>query len=233
MAMDLDDWLDSADTPEADWGAVVLKRALSGQLASTEDGILLDLLALTQPHACRPALCTPGLRESRHRSCCADLEVGLAEDEEQAIEAELPRIERAMADDPRWQSGAPDWTDDGVLVRSADSGSRRKRCVFAENTPDGLRCVLHRIELEDDLEPGALKPMPCRLFPLAVVDMGDGRLLLTAVHKKTANALSSRPARVFPCLSVDAPPLYVSEQQVIVQIFGEHVFDAIVQAASD
>jgi hypothetical protein len=157
----------------------------------------------------------------------------VADEEVDAIEAALPEIARAMHTDPRWTAGVPAWNEDGALVRHADPGSRRKRCVFAESTPQGLRCVLHRLEVETDREPGELKPLPCRLFPLALVAMGDGSVLVTAIHKKTASDLASRPARVFPCLSEGAPALFESERDVIESVLGAEVYDAIVVAAAD
>ncbi|MFT6817150.1 MAG: hypothetical protein ACJATT_000955 [Myxococcota bacterium] len=231
--MDVNDWLDDQGAPEADWTRVVLQRAMSGQLGHGGEGVLLDMLALTQPHACRPHLCTPGMRGRSERSCCADLEVSVADEEVSAIDAALPEIALAMQGDARWADGVPTWHEEGALVRHADRGSRRKRCVFAESTPDGLRCVLHRLESETGREPGELKPLPCRLFPLALVAMGDGSVLVTAIHKKTARDLASRPARVFPCLSDGAPPLYESEREVIESVLGHDVYDAIVVAAED
>ncbi len=231
--MDVNDWLDDQGAPEADWTRVVLQRAMSAQLGHGGEGVLLDMLALTQPHACRPHLCTPGMRGRTDRSCCADLEVSVADEEVDVIEQALPEIALAMQADPRWADAVPAWNEDGALVRHADPGSRRKRCVFAESTPEGLRCVLHRLERETDREPGELKPLPCRLFPLALVAMGDGSVLVTAIHKKTARDLASRPARVFPCLSDGAPPLYESEREVIESVLGAEVYDAIVVAAED
>jgi hypothetical protein len=210
--VDVNDWLDDQGAPEADWTRVVLQRAMSGQLGHGGEGVLLDMLALTQPHACRPHLCTPGMRGRSERSCCADLEVSVADEEVSAIDAALPEIALAMQGDARWADGVPTWHEEGALVRHADRGSRRKRCVFAESTPDGLRCVLHR---------------------LALVAMGDGSVLVTAIHKKTARDLASRPARVFPCLSDGAPPLYESEREVIESVLGHDVYDAIVVAAED
>lgn len=221
----MDDWLSDGDVPEADWGRRITKLAVRGGLAQGGGGLLFDLPALTQPYACLPDRCTPGRRQDTDRSCCADLDVGLTADEAARIEAALPRIAVEAADDPRWSDGPPTWHDDGALLRPGD------RCVFALSSAEGLRCALHRVERADGLAPGSLKPTPCRLFPLAVVDLGDGRRLLTAVHRQTARWLAAPPARVFPCLASGSPPLYVSERDTIVAFFGEAAWDRLDRAA--
>ena len=226
--MKIDDWLDEEGAPEADWGSVVLDRAMNGLLGHGEDGILLDMLALTQPHACRPHLCSPGLREAGRQSCCADLDVGLADEEVDAIEEAMPEIAALMRDDPRWPMP---WHDDGFLERAADPGEEAERCVFAKKTPQGLRCALHALELQTGRAPGTLKPIPCRLFPLALVEMDEDSWLLTAVHTTTWDKLDSHPAAVFPCLSGGAPPLYVAEREVIEQVFGPALWRAIDETA--
>ena len=74
--------------------------------------------------------------------------------------------------------------------------------------------------------------MPCRLFPLAVVELGDGRLMLTAIHRDTATKLATRPASVFPCLQAGATPLYVSERDAITELFGAEVYTRVAEAAT-
>jgi len=206
----IDDWL--ADAPEADWESHVLRLANRGALGHAA-GWLLDLPALAQPYACDSAKCSPGLRRPRDRSCCADLAVAVTPDERAAIEAVLPTVEARMAADPRWKR-RPEVFDDGVLRRPG------RRCVFAYGDA-GLRCALHDL--------GA-KPMPCRLFPLAVVDLGDHRLL-TAVHKTTARALQTFPARHFPCLG-SGPPVVESERQTLRGIMSAQAAAAVVRAVN-
>lgn len=223
---ELEDWLTAGDAPEADWSSFVLRRALKGELGDGGPGILLDMRALTQPYGCRTGACTPGMRLPKARSCCADLEVGLTEREESAIHAALPEIAGVLSDDPRWKAGIPEVTEDGALRRS------KRRCIFAKLGPTGLSCALHELEDRTARPRGSLKPMPCRLFPLAVVELGDGRLLLTAVHRDTATSLATRPARVFPCLGSGGTPLYVAEQDAITELFGAEVYAKVCEAAA-
>jgi hypothetical protein len=223
--MDVDGWLGEGDAPEADWASFILKRALRGQLGRGGKDLLVDLVALGQPYACDSGRCAPGGRAPRSRSCCADLDVSLAPEEVAAIEAAMPEIRAQMADDPRWAGEAPAWIDDGVLRRPG------RRCVFARQHEGGLRCALHEVEDARGAPRGTIKPMPCRLFPLAIVDLGDGRRLLTAIHRATARHLVSRPARAFPCLGA-GPPLVESERATLTELFGQRVWQRIRDAVA-
>lgn len=215
----LDAWLDDGDAATADWGGYVLKRALKGELGDGGPGLLLDLPALTQPYACRSAACTPGRRAPRALSCCADLEVTLMASERDAINAAAPEIAAVMTDDPRWAT--PPALFDGAALRRPGG-----RCVLACDTPDGLRCSLHAVAEGRGAPLAELKPLPCRLFPLVVVDLGDGRRLLTALHRRTTKHLGAPPTSRLPCLG-DGPPLYVSERETITAVFGADVWAAL------
>lgn len=222
---DLERWLTEGDAPEADWATYVLRRALRGELGDGGPGILLDLVALMQPYGCRTELCTPGMRGPRDRSCCADLEVAVTPREAEAITDALPEIATLFTEDPRWSAGVPAVIEDGALRRQG------RRCIFARLGPKGLSCGLHALEDQTARPRGTLKPVPCRLFPLAVVDLADGRMLLTAIHRNTSTFLASRPARAFPCLGAGGTPLYISEEAAITELFGRKVYKRLVVAA--
>lgn len=219
---DLEGWLGEGDAPEADWGPHLLRLANRGELGHVGRRWFLDLPALAQRHACRPAECTPGLRAPRTKSCCADLEVGLTEEEVGAITAAEGEVAAFLSTrDPRWAKGAPAWHDgDGGLLRPG------RRCVFSVTGPDGLRCGLHALEDATKRARGSLKPLPCRLFPLAVVDLDDGRWLLTAIHRRTASSLGAPPAGRFPCLRDDPDrPLLIDEaRDPMVALVGARTF---------
>jgi hypothetical protein len=225
--MELDDWLEDGG-PEADWAPHLLKLATRGELGRVGD-LLLDLPALAQRHACVSGECTPGKRAARTKSCCADLEVGLTEAEVGRISAVLPEVAAWMRErDPRWADGAPIWQEERALTRS------RKRCVFAVDGPDGLRCGLHQLEDATGRPRGALKPLPCRLFPLALVELEDGRLL-TAIHRRTAALLDAPSAKVFPCLRDDpARPALADEMAgTLTELFGASVSRRVRKAVAD
>jgi hypothetical protein len=224
----LDAWLADGDAPEADWGGHLLRLALRGELGHATDALLVDLPALARPFGCRTSTCTPGLRPPRTRSCCADVDVQLTADERSAITGALDEIAAHLRPhDPRWAEGVP------VPFTSGDELARPGgRCVFARPTRTGLRCALHEVEEATGRPRGALKPMPCRLFPLIVVDLGDGRRLLTAVTAKTARHVGLPPARSFPCLRDpgSARPLYLDARDTLEALWGRDGYLAVRRA---
>lgn len=225
MPTSLSSWLAAGSVAEADWEAHVRRLALHGGLGYAADGLLLDLPALAQPHACRPATCAPGLRAAGSRSCCADLDVELTEPEVDALTVALPELTAFLAPrDPRWAGGAPDLLEGPVLRRPGG------RCVFAATGPHGLACGLHALEDATGRARGTLKPMPCRLFPLVVVDLGEERTLLTAVHRTTARHVGLPPRR-FPCLlSDDRASLVRSARDTLEELWGPATARAIARA---
>jgi hypothetical protein len=224
----LRDFLDGTDTPEVDLGGWLLHLMAHDALIELGGGVLADAVALRAPYACAPLRCTPGLRERRHRSCCADLEVTPTGDERARIEAIAD--DPGLADDPRWVDGPP------ALFEAAGALTRPgRRCVFARAGAGGaLHCGLHALEDARGWPRGHVKPLPCRLFPLVVVAIDDERVLLTAVHRRTARALGTRPAAAFPCLhAAEAPSVAVSERETIEALFGKRAWSRLARALSD
>lgn len=208
----------------SDWAAHLLGLAARGELGRAGPRLWLDLPALAQPWTCASNLCVPGARAKDARSCCADLALEPTPEERAAIAADLPGIAEEMSGDPRWAS-PPAWLDGDVLARPG------RRCVFALRTEDGLACGLHRREDRLNLPHGTLKPLPCRLFPLVLVDIEDGRTLLSAIHRRTATLAGSRPARAFPCLGLDgAPSLAAASADTLRALFGAKSTRAVLAA---
>ena len=149
--------------------------------------------------------------------------------ERAAIDGAREEIAAFMATrDARWADGPPEVFEDGALRRPSEPrsgapspGKARPRCVFALHTSQGLQCGLHALEDATSRPRGALKPLPCRLFPLILVDVEDGRTLLSAIHPRTARLAGSRPARAFPCLGPpEAPTVAESCADTLTALFG-------------
>lgn len=224
MSNELDAWMAGDGAAEADWSEHLWKLAARGELGTASAGLMLDLPALTQTYACVPSECTPGRREARTKSCCADLEPGLGVSEIAAIEGAMPEIAAFMKGrDARWADGAPAVFDGDTFLRP------KKRCVMSVETPEGLRCGLHQLEDATRRPRGTLKPVPCRMFPLALVAIDEERRLLTALHKKTTSKLDAPSAKQFPCLRGDLarPPLYVSQSDTLTELFGAKAYKKI------
>jgi hypothetical protein len=217
-------WQEEGEAPEADWAAYLWRLADRGALGGATSKLLLDLPALAQPYACASALCTPGRRASRARSCCADLEVTLTENERSRLLRRFDRVRAHMvAHDPRWAAdpARPVFEGDALLRPG-------RRCVFAIERRDGLRCGLHEIEEQHGLGHAALKPIACQLFPLVLVSLGDGRSFLTALTPVVARMTGSRPSRAFPCLGdPERPPLAETMYGTLEHLFGARAAAAI------
>lgn len=210
---------------DADWGPHLLQLMSRGQVGRAGPGKLLDLPALAQAHACATGVCTPGLRAKAARSCCADLDMTPSPEARAAIEANLEEIAAFMAPrDPRWADGPPPRFDGEVATRPG------RRCVFSLLGPEGLSCGLHALEDATGRPRGALKPLPCRLFPLVLVEVDERTTLLSAIHKKTARLAGSRPVSAFPCLGLaGAPTVAASCRDTIAALWGERAADRAVR----
>jgi len=214
-----------------DWSVHLLQLAARGELGRVSAKVLLDLPALAQPWTCATGACTPGRRAADARSCCADLEVAPTAEERAAIEAALPEIASFLRDrDPRWATPRAPFRDDAL-----DRPGRR--CVFAlppgAGDGEGLSCGLHALEDATGRPRGALKPLPCRLFPLVLVDTEDGRTLITAVAPKTWRLAASRPARAFPCIGLaGAPTVAEACVETISTLYGPKAAKKSAEAAA-
>lgn len=104
------------------------------------------------------------------------------------VEIEEHEAERAigmMREAARYQpalfeDGEPadpcDETTTGLCLATDEDGL----CVFAYYTPEGMsRCSLHSAALDLGLRPEDVKPGPCSLWPLALVEELDPPLLTT------------------------------------------------------
>lgn len=121
----------------------------------------VDLHALRSiSHQCDPALC----RNSG--SCCACYEIELSPIELAAAIGFLPQAARFA---PRiLQDDFFEEADDGSTVLATNDNGR---CLFAfPKRGSGIFCALHAAALRAHIEPAAVKPVPCRLWPLALSD---------------------------------------------------------------
>ncbi len=177
-----------------------------------------------------PTTCAPGLRQTGRRSCCADLTVEVTPTEAAAITEALPEVAAWMAPrDARWGAGAPVPIEEGSLTRPG------RRCVFAVKDERGLTCGLHAVEDATGRARGALKPLPCRLFPLVVVDLGEGQVLLTAVSRKLGERYGLPPARLFPCLRGEAgtaTTVVDDTAETLIALWGEPAFKRVRRAVN-
>jgi len=84
--------------------------------------------------------------------------------------AEIARVlPPALASPARWfDESDPELTPAGVVIRTArhDMTAEAGRCVFLRR--DGRGCALHQAALVAGFAPSEIKPLVCRLYPLAL-----------------------------------------------------------------
>ena len=195
---------DHRDDPGDDWSDWILGRMAAAALLDV-DGILVDQAILEQRVACVPQRCAPQPGRGRMRSCCADLDVALTGDEINRLRRHTRRLWSWLSGrEPRLRelvpndAGRPFWLADD-RAHLSHPGSR---CVFSALDDKGrIRCHLHAYAREHDVQRQTVQPLPCRLFPLILVELPAGGVLLTTLCESTAGLLGTFPASRFPCLS--------------------------------
>ena len=166
-----------------DWDAWLLRRMNLGEIV-TVGGVFVDRAVLRARFACVSARCAPSPTRGRWRSCCADVAVALDPGERR-------RLARAQED-----LAVEHWHEDGWLAHA------QGRCIFSQIDGRGrIRCRLHGIARRRQLDRSEVQPLSCRLFPLVVLDFGEGRTALTLVSASTRRLVGSFPPTRYPCLS--------------------------------
>ncbi len=128
-------------------------------------GITVDLAALAAlAHECRPELCRDAV------SCCACYEIGLDRRELNRIIGLLPQAARFaphLKDGNEFVNIFEEESPNYFTIDATPEGS----CWFSYR--DSLKsplCSLHSAALELNLEPAAVKPLGCQLWPLSLTE---------------------------------------------------------------
>jgi hypothetical protein len=97
-----------------------------------------------------------------------------------------------------------------------------------------IRCHLHAYAKQARVDRGELQPVSCRLFPLIVVDLGNGRTLLTVVADHTRRLVGAHPVKRYPCLDDPSlPPLASSMRADLDWLFGKGFAKALALTVSN
>jgi hypothetical protein len=200
------------DDAGGDWDRWVLGRMARGALLDV-GGVLVDQAVLDQRFECVSEVCAPRRGRGRYRSCCADLDVALTAAEGNRLRRHthrlwpwLTRREPRLRPLQKQDAGHPFWlaVDAGHLSRPGG------RCVFSQlqaRDPKRIRCHLHAYARAHDVERQTVQPLPCRLFPLILVELPTGGVLLTTLYARTTRLVGSFPVSRFPCLGESKRPL--------------------------
>jgi hypothetical protein len=213
-----------------DWDLSLLRLMSRGEVVVVGD-VLVDRAVLRQRFACVSDRCAPGPSRGKFRSCCADALVSLSRAEDQRLRRRGDLLDWMKTREPRL---APCLNRD-FYRQEGEPGLARpgRRCVFSQLERGRILCHLHAYARHARLDRGQLQPVSCRLFPLIVVDRGQGRVLLTVVARHTRRLVSAYPAHRYPCLAdTSLPPLYQSMRGDLDWLFGRGFAKALAAGAA-
>jgi hypothetical protein len=192
-------------------------------------GIYVDRAVLEARFACVPGRCAPRRGRGRALSCCADLEVALSPAEARALAKERSSLrDWLVAREPRL-APVPELPGPDSTALARPGG----RCVFSALGEDGaILCHLHAWAGSTGRDRRAVQPLPCQLFPLILLDLGEGRVGLTVVARDTARRVGTPPPTRHPCRAdPELPPLVVAMRDDIAALLGEDVAAGLVELA--
>jgi hypothetical protein len=198
-------WLRAGDDEPGSgdgWDTWLLRRMAHGRIADV-GGVLVDEAVLEQRFACVPERCAPAKGRGPARSCCADVAVPLTNAERRRLMAvRRPLGAWLAAHEPRLAGSPVVDAEDATLARPGG------RCALSHlHARRGLRCHLHAFARAFGTDRRLLQPLSCQLFPLILVDVGDGRIALTVVGRATHRLVAAWPADRYPCLADPGLPL--------------------------
>lgn len=216
--------LEADDGDEApDWDAWRDRLKQAGRLLKVGP-VEVDRAVLEQRFACVPERCSPSPTRGKSKCCCTDLEVTLTRLEGKQLDRSVAPLAAYMAHkeprlgiDPSCKGSFWRAEDRAVLCRPDG------RCVFSLCDGEGrVRCHLHAFAREQGMPLSEIQPLTCRVFPLLLVVLGRGKLVLSVLAKHSFREVGSLHPRRFPCLSDPAlPPIYESLSADLDWMFGQ------------
>jgi len=183
--------------------------------------VLVDRKVLKTRFDCVPERCSPVRGRRNWRCCCEDFHVPLSADEKDRLARKRDELRIYLARcEPRLECGKGNFYLDeegGALCRPGD------RCVFSQLDRRGrIRCHLHRFAKQHKISISDVQPYTCRMFPLLLILLERGRILLTVLHKSNYKAFDTYAPKSFPCLADPSlPPLVESMAGTLDWLFGE------------
>jgi len=223
-------WLDANDDDDAEADAFFddwLEEVEDDPRLLTAGKVKVDPAVLHTRFACVPERCAPWNERGRMRSCCADIFVPLTPAERRRLRRHRrllaghllrtePRLRDCLAK-PGREPGDFFLDEDGDALERVGG-----RCIFSRRDAQGrIRCRLYTIAGKLGLETTDIQPYTCRIFPLVLVQLERGRVLLTVLHKDNYRGLESLPPWRFPCLADPGlPPLHRSMAGTLDWLFG-------------
>jgi hypothetical protein len=183
--------------------------------------ILVDKKVLKARFDCVPERCSPVRGRRRWRSCCTDVYVPLSPAEKRRLGHWRKELGRYLAGrEPRLECH-----DGGFYLDEEGEALCRPegRCVFSLLDGRGrIRCHLHKFAKQHKIAQSEIQPYTCRIFPLLLILLDRGGILLTVLNKGNYKAFNTYAPKRFPCLADPSlPPLVESMASTLDWLFGQ------------
>jgi hypothetical protein len=187
--------------------------------------VLVDPAVMCSRFSCVPERCAPWSERGRYKSCCADIYVPVTPAERRRLSKKRDVLVKHLSrNEPRLRKMlSRGQVRDFYLDEDGDALSRPSgRCIFSLKDSQGrLRCRLYRVAKKEGIPITEIQPFTCRIFPLVLVHLAGGQVLLTVLNRKNCSAFESYPPTRFPCLADNSLPLLVdSMSSTLDWIFG-------------
>ncbi len=227
------------------------------------DDVLVDAEAIVRRHFhCDGSSCLYEKRLGRARiprligDCCHGTNIWLAPDERERLLRHLPGIIPFMAPrsrealetrlkryrhDPALAFSRPvrvlGRSCGEAIVRHEQGGDCTFRDLAQEDGRPVVHCAIHGYALSAGLPLWEIKPMVCWAWPVTLLPLMDGRILLTLHTPDTCSFTDEE--RYFasrPCLMVPAPgapPVYRAVEPQLRRLLGDDFYERLLAAIAD
>jgi len=198
-----------------------LEKKEAGEGVFNVGSILVDEQVLKTRFDCVPERCSPVRGRRRWRSCCTDVYVPLTPAEKRRLGHWKKELGGYLAGrEPRLEchDGAFYLDEEGEALCRPEG-----RCVFSLLDKRGrIRCHLHKFAKQNKIDQSDIQPYTCRIFPLLLILLDRGKILLTVLNKSNYKAFNTYAPKRFPCLADPSlPPLVESMADTLDWLFGE------------
>lgn len=198
-----------------------LEKKEGGEGVVEVGSILVDQLVLHTRFDCVPERCAPVRGHRRWRSCCTDVYVPLTLAEKRRLAGVRKELGRHLSRrEPRLSCGGGRFYLDEEGEALCRPGGR---CVFSLLDGRGrIRCHLHQFARKHKIPQSDIQPYTCRIFPLLLILLDEGKILLTVLDKSNYRAWNTYAPWRFPCLvDPSLPPLVQSMAGTLDWLFGK------------
>jgi hypothetical protein len=181
------------------------------------DNLVFDVEALDSYFNC--ATCR---RQNPRAYCCSGYDLELTDRDVKALAKVFPLLQRSfpelrsVVEDRRFWRWGKDY--EKVMLRRKNDD-----CLFLR--PGRRGCMIHEWALGNGIDPLAVKPYICSLYPVVVVII-DEQVVITTLNRESRAVLDTTDMAV-ACARKKGPPeshTLVRSREILTRMFGKKVY---------